>query len=177
MDLLMVGKISGTHHLKGAVKVTSSIEELDLLIGEKVMVELPNGENRVLSVESANNLSGKKWVLEFTELTNKTDADQIQGGSIKVRRDILGIGEDEYIAEDLIGMKVINEDGENLGEITDIYEIPVYNIYVVEDDRYETLIPDVDKFIKDIDFEKREMRVEILEGMREEKRVKDIDED
>lgn len=177
MDLLVVGKISGTHHLKGAIKVTSSIEELDLLIGEKVIVELLNGENRLLTVESVNNLSGKKWVLEFVELNDKTEADQIQGGTIKVRRDILGIGEDEYIAEDIIGMKVITEDGEMLGEVTDIYEIPVYNIYVVEDEKYETLIPDVEKFIKDIDFEKMEMRVEILDGMREEKRVKNIDED
>ena len=36
MELLTVGKISGTHHLKGAVKVVSNIENIEILLNNRV---------------------------------------------------------------------------------------------------------------------------------------------
>lgn len=170
MDLLAVGKISGTHHLKGAVKVTSNIEGIEILEGNKVILELPNGEMKVLTVKNIEMMVGKKWIVEFEEITNKTEAGTLQNGVIKVRRDILGIEEDEFLANDTLGMKVITEEGENIGEVVDIYETAAHDIYVIEDEEYETMIPDVDVFIKKIDFEKREMVVSLLEGMREKKK-------
>ncbi|MGL5428299.1 MAG: ribosome maturation factor RimM, partial [Cetobacterium sp.] len=45
-----------------------------------------------------------------------------------------------------------------------------HDIYVIEDDEYETMIPDVEVFIKKIDFEKREILVSLIDGMREKKK-------
>lgn len=170
MDLLSVGRVSGTHHLKGAIKVTSNLDDLEPLNGSKVMVELPLGDVKILTVKKASNMVDKKWILEFEELTNKTDANSIQNGVIKVRRDILGIEEDEFLANDVLGMKAITEDGENIGEVVDVYETAAHDIYVIEDDEYETMIPDVEVFIKKIDFEKREILVSLIDGMREKKK-------
>lgn len=170
MDLLSVGRVSGTHHLKGAIKVTSNLDDLEPLNGSKVMVELPSGDVKILTVKKASKMIDKKWILEFEELTNKTDANSIQNGVIKVRRDILGIEEDEFLANDVLGMKAITEDGENIGEVVDVYETAAHDIYVIEDDEYETMIPDVEVFIKKIDFEKREILVSLIDGMREKKK-------
>ncbi|MGL5000678.1 MAG: ribosome maturation factor RimM [Cetobacterium sp.] len=170
MDLLSVGRVSGTHHLKGAIKVTSNFDDLEPLNGNKVMVELPTGSIKILTVKKVSKMVEKKWILEFEELTNKTDAASVQNGAIKVRRDILGIEEDEFLGNDIIGMNVITEAGESIGEITDIYETAAHDIYVVEDDEFETMIPDVEVFVKKIDFTKREMLVSLIDGMREKKR-------
>ena len=109
-------------------------------------------------------------VVEFEELTNKTDASSIQNGIIRVRRDILGIEEDEFLANDVIGMKVFTEEGKSIGEVVDIYETAAHDIYVIEDEEFEAMVPDVDVFIKNIDFNKREMVVSLIEGMREQKK-------
>ncbi|MGL4867123.1 MAG: ribosome maturation factor RimM [Cetobacterium sp.] len=170
MDLLSVGRVSGTHHLKGAIKVTSNFDDIEPLNGNKVMVELPNGQIKILTVKKVAKMLDKKWILEFEELTNKTDAAQIQNGTIKVRRDILGIEENEFLTDDVIGMKVTTEDGENIGEIVDVYETAAHDIYVIEDEEFETMIPDVEIFVKKIDFTKREMTVSLIDGMREKKR-------
>ena len=106
--------------------------------------------------QKVSSMIDKKWIVEFEELTNKTDAGLIQNGVIKVRRDLLGIEEDEFLANDVMGMKVITEDGENIGEVVDIYETAAHDIYVIEDEEFETMIPDVEVFIKNIDFNKRE---------------------
>lgn len=170
MELLSIGKISGTHHLKGAVKVTSNIAELEKIVGNKVMVELPNGGTRILEVEKVEEMVGKKWIVEFKEITNKTDATLLQNAVLKIRRDILGIEDDEYLLNDTIGMKVFTEENEYIGEVVDIYETAAHDIFVVEDDKYETMIPDVEVFIKNIDFDKKEIKVNLLEGMREKKK-------
>ena len=115
MELLSVGRVSGTHHLKGAIKVTSNIDNLEILSGNKVMIELPSGEIKILTTKKVSSMIDKKWIVEFEELTNKTDAGLIQNGVIKVRRDLLGIEEDEFLANDVMGMKVITEDVEKRG--------------------------------------------------------------
>ena len=170
MELLSVGRVSGTHHLKGAIKVTSNIGDLKILNGNKVMVELASGEIKILTVKKVSSMIDKKWIVEFEEFTNKTDASSIQNGVIKVRRDLLGIEEDEFLANDVIGMKVLKEDGESIGEVVDIYETAAHDIYVIEDEEYETMIPDVDVFVKKIDFEKNQMVVSLIDGMREKKK-------
>lgn len=170
MELLSVGRVSGTHHLKGAIKVTSNIDNLEILSGNKVMIELPSGEVKILTIKKVSSMIAKKWIVEFEELTNKTDAGLIQNGVIKVRRDLLGIEEDEFLANDVMGMKVITEAGENIGEVVDIYETAAHDIYVIEDEEFETMIPDVEVFIKNIDFNKREILVSLIEGMRERKK-------
>ena len=171
MDLLSVGRVSGSHHLKGAIKLTSNIDNIEALAGNKVMVELPSGEVKILTIAKISFMVDKKWIVEFEELTNKNDANLIQNSVIKVRRDILGIQEDEFLSNDTLGMVVITEDGEKIGEVTDLYETAAHDIYVVEDEEYETMIPDVDVFIKKIDFDKREIIVSLIEGMREKKKV------
>ena len=170
MELLSVGRVSGTHHLKGAIKVTSNIDNLEILSGNKVMIELPSGEVKILTIKKVSSMIDKKWIVEFEELTNKTDAGLIQNGVIKVRRDLLGIEEDEFLANDVMGMKVITESGEDIGEVVDIYETAAHDIYVIEDEEFETMIPDVEVFIKNIDFNKREILVSLIEGMRERKK-------
>lgn len=170
MDLLSVGRVSGTHHLKGAVKITSNVDGIEVLEGNKVMVELSTGEIKVLTVKKVAPMVGKKWTMEFEELTNKTDAAGIQNAVIKARRDLLGIEEDEFLANDVLGMKVYTEDNESIGEVVDVYETAAHDVYVIEDDEYETMIPDVEVFIKKIDFDKKEMIVSLLDGMREKKK-------
>ena len=169
MDLVTIGKITGTHHLKGAVKANISLTEPEIIIGERVTVEKLNGEKKILSVVKLSNLVGDKVVIEFEEITNKTEGNLLAGGLIKINRDILGMAEDEYLLEDLLGMTVITSENENIGKVVDVFDTAAHDIIVVEDETTETLIPNIENFVKDIDFDKNEIYVEILDGMRETK--------
>ena len=131
------------------------------------MAEKPDGQKRILSVKKLSNLVGDKVVIEFEEITNKTEGNLLAGSFIKINRDILGMSEDEYLLEDLLGMTVITSENENIGKVIDVFDTAAHDIIVVEDENTETLIPNIENFVKDIDFEKKEIYVEILEGMRE----------
>ena len=169
MDLVTIGKITGTHHLKGAVKANISLSEPEIIIGERVMVEKPNGEKKILSVVKLSNLVGDKVVIEFEEITNKTEGNLLAGGLIKINRDILGMEEDEYLLEDLLGMTVITSENENIGKVVDVFDTAAHDIIVVEAETTETLIPNIENFVKDIDFDGRKITVDLWEGMLEDK--------
>lgn len=171
MELLTMAKISGTHHLKGAVKAVINVGISDAIIGQKVIVELPKGEQKLLTIKEISHLVGNKCVMEFEEITNKSDAGLLKNSIVKVRKDVLGLDADEYFSNDLIGMKVYNgEEKEYIGEVTDIFETAAHDILIVETPEFETMIPDVDVFVKEIDFEKREILTDIIEGMRNPKK-------
>ncbi|EHO80808.1 ribosome maturation factor RimM [Fusobacterium ulcerans] len=168
MELLTVGKISGTHHLKGAVKIIANIGDAEILEGNRVIVELPGGEQKIFTVTSVNPLVGNKWIAEFQEITNKTEAGKLKNSLIKIRRELLGIGEDEYLLNDLLDMKAVDADnGDILGKITDIFETAAHDILVIEGENTEIMVPDVDEFVKKIDFDKREIFIHLIEGMKE----------
>lgn len=168
-DLLNVAKISGTHHLKGAVKVVSHMDDIELLIGNKVIVETSAGLKKVLTVTSAGFMIGNKAVLEFEEITNKIDAAALAGSMVLIKRDLIGIGEDEYLMSDVIGMDVVELDGELLGKVTDVFETPAHEIYIVNEGANEIMIPGIEEFVKEIDFEGRKITVELIDGMKPEK--------
>lgn len=103
MELFTVGKISGTHHLKGAVKIMANVSDAEIWI--KLL--LFKGNKYLLS-QNCKPSCWNKWTVEFQEITNKTDTGKLKNGLIKVRRDILGIAEDEYLLNDLMDMEVVD---------------------------------------------------------------------
>ena len=168
--MIVAGKILGSHHLKGEVKVISDLQNIEMLVGNKVILELEDKQQKLLTVKKIVPLVANKWIFTFEEIKNKQDTIEIRNAAIKVRRDIVGIGEDEYLVSDMLGFKVYDvKDDEYLGEITEIMDTAAHDIYVIESEDFETMIPDVDVFIKNIDFENKKMLVDTIEGMKEPK--------
>lgn len=167
MDLFYLGKINGTHHLKGTTKVFSVFDAPDKLINNKVIAEKINGQRVVLSVTDAKTLNQKVILMNFEEIKTKTDAQTFMGAKIYIRRDILGdISEEEFYSDDLIDMTVITKEGETLGNVTDIMETAAHDIIVVNEDADEIMIPSVEKFVIEINFESRKIIVDIPESLK-----------
>lgn len=70
--------------------------------------------------------------------------------------------EDEFLVEDLIGLKVVDQNGEPLGEVDDVLVNPAHETLVVG----EILIPFVEQFVDEVDFDAEVVRVTLIPGMR-----------
>ncbi|MDP0494320.1 MAG: ribosome maturation factor RimM [Fusobacterium sp. JB021] len=167
MNLVTIGKISGTHHLKGAVKSNLNINDPNILVNEKVLIIKPTGEKVILTVKKISRLVGEKYTIEFEEIKNKTEANVLHNSIVKINRKFLGLAEGEYLLQDLLGMKVFLEDKTCIGSVTEVFDTAAHDIIVVSDDEYEAMIPKLDPFIKNIDFSNNEIIVDLWEGMRE----------
>lgn len=171
MKLLNAGRISGTHHLLGAVKVVSELEEISKLVQNKCMLRLEHGEEILLTPNKIEYLSGNFWVFQFEEIKNKAEAQKLRNALIQVRREVLGFSEDDFFLSDYIGLEAKDAKSmESLGEVTEIFETAAHPILVIDSELYEIMVPDLPNFVKKVDLEKGEIFLELLEGMKEEKR-------
>ena len=69
-----------------------------------------------------------------------------------------------FFLADIVGAKVVTEDGAELGELADVLELPAGNVYVVKGER-EILIPAVEDFILRTDAAAGVITVRLIEGM------------
>ncbi|MBP3628458.1 MAG: 16S rRNA processing protein RimM, partial [Anaerotignum sp.] len=69
---------------------------------------------------------------------------------------------------DLYGMKVVTDEGEELGELVKIYETGANDVYAVKkaEDKKELLIPAIKDCILKVDIKDHTMTVHLLEGLR-----------
>ena len=161
-----VGVIAGTHGLRGEVKVFPTTDEparfLDL---EKVILDTGR-EERTLKIRSVKFF--KKFViLGFEGMDRIEDVEKLKGSELLIgREDAIPLEEGEYFIPDLIGLKVVTDDGRELGVIKDVIETGANNVYDVQDDNGKrTLIPAIPQCILDVRLEEGDMTVHLLPGL------------
>ena len=167
-NLVIIGTIVGTHHLTGTVKINSIFEEIDAIIGERVLLEKGDAR-KLLTIKSVKRLNDKKLMLNFVEINNIEQAKEINGFQIKIRRDLLPEkNENEFYIKDLLGVSVYEND-EKIGEVLDVMETAAHEILIVKDivSKEEIMIPLVEQFVEEIDFKNNKINVVLIEGMRE----------
>jgi 16S rRNA processing protein RimM len=67
---------------------------------------------------------------------------------------------------ELIGFRIVDENGNPLGELADILETGANDVYVVRDDSgKEILLPNIPSVILDMEVDSRTIRVHLLDGL------------
>ena len=167
-NLVNIGTIVGTHHLRGSVKINSIFENIELIQNERVLLE-KNNKKRLLVVKNVKRLNDKKIILDFEGIDNVDSAKELNGYKVKIRRDLLPEkSEDNFYIKDLFGLEVFSEN-KKIGEIVDVMETAAHNILIIEDidTEKEIMVPLIDEFITKIDFPNGKIEVALIDGMRE----------
>ena len=166
MRYFEIGKIVNTQGIKGEVRIiptTFDPKRFELL--ESVQIFIGN-VTKTLSIENVR--YHKQFVLvKFKEINDMNDAEKLKTAIIKIAEsDALPLQEDEYYIADLYDMEVKTVSGEYLGIIIEILFTGANDVYIVKDgDKKEILIPAIKQCIKEVDIEKNEMTVMLLEGL------------
>lgn len=72
---------------------------------------------------------------------------------------------DEYYWRDILGLDVITEEGQILGQIEDIIPTGSNDVYVCAGGEREILLPAIEDVIRRVDIEKGVLVVRLLEGL------------
>ncbi len=168
VDRFQVGVITRTHGVAGEVKVyptTDDIRRFKKL--KKVILDTGKGdmELTVAQARFQNNIV----ILKFKEFSDINEVEPFRGKSLYVTREnAVPLGEDEYFIADLIGMRVVSVDGEDLGILSDVMLTGANDVYVVEDqDGGELLLPVIDECVREVDLDKGVVTVYLMPGLRE----------
>lgn len=147
---MKIGTIAKAQGIKGDVKLNLDIEF------EKIenLKEMVVGGNRY----AVENLKSKPngFFAKFAGVEDRTLAENLRGLDVEVnRKDLNELAENEFYFEDLIGAKVVDEVGQNIGEIEDIEQYGAADVVVVNQNGRLYSVPFLnDIFIKFIASEK-----------------------
>ncbi|MBR6451187.1 MAG: 16S rRNA processing protein RimM [Lachnospiraceae bacterium] len=164
---LQVGILTSTHGVHGEVRVfptTDDVKRFSKL--KEVWLQEPSGEKILLHVKGvkyAKNLV----ILKFEGFDTIESIDRYRTCPLLVTRDnAVRLQKDEYYIADLIGMRVVDENETQVGELTQVLETGANDVYVIKKaDGSELLLPAIRQCILKVDVEGSLMHVMIPEGL------------
>jgi len=161
--LLLVGRVLAPYGVKGWVKVepyTASPESLRGFGAWRVGKGDPDETWLAVKVVESASHSGNV-VARFEGSEDRDDALRYRGMGVAVSRSELPpTGKGEFYQADLIGLAVVNEQGEQLGKVVEVFFNGGHNVLRLRHEGGERLLPYVPTVISDVDFGAGVLRVD-----------------
>lgn len=164
-DYFKIGIITSSHGVRGEMKVYPTTDDARRFKKLKqVFVETKEGF-KVFEVESAR--VSDKVLLKLKGIDTPEEVVKYRQRGIFVdRKNAVRLSKDEYFIADLFGIKVICDDGSELGTLKEVMPTGANDVYVVSmNDGKEVLIPAIKDCILDVDVEEGCMKVHLLDGL------------
>lgn len=164
--LIPIGKVVGTHGIKGHLKVSSYAESADFFSPGKQLALRRKGKPVVMfRVESAR-LHKHRILLSLEGIASIEAAKEWIGYDLCIDKAALPALEGgTYYWYQIIGLEVFTVDDRRLGRVTGILATGSNDVYVVRDGKKEVLIPAIDSVVIDIDPTHGILRVDLPEGL------------
>ena len=164
-NLLQVGVITTTHGIRGEVKVFPTTDD-PRRFEELPSILLDTGKE-LCELEIQRVKYFKQFViLKFRDVDDINEIEPYKGKSLYVTRDMaVPLEENEYYIADLIGMDVFLEDGSLFGRITAVLETGANDVYIVQTQEKEVLIPAIKDCILQVDVESNKMVIHLMKGL------------
>ncbi len=158
-QFIEAGKIVNTHGVQGEIKIQVWLDSPEFLqkfktlyIGEKPVKMLSARTHKgfvIARIEGVEDVNAAMCLKNKTVFISRADAKLPKGS---------------YFLQDIIGASVVDENGKELGTLTEVLETPASNVYIVKGET-EHMIPAVPEFILSTDPENGIVKVHLIEGM------------
>ena len=163
VDLVKIGRVVKTRGVNGEVlvkfengKCPKSNKEPLFLDFEEIKVPF--------FISSLRDPLPNEWYIIFEDYFDKTQAEKLVFCNVFVSGDNLYIEKDNFPVDLLTGFNVYDVEFGFVGSVAYFHK-GLQEIMIVENDGKEILIPFVDEFISEIDYDKKQITVNTPEGL------------
>lgn len=164
-DLLKVGIITSTHGIKGEVKVFPTTDDMRRFKKLKAVFLDTTKELITLNIESVKFF--KQFViLKFEGIDSINDVEKYKSRELFVdRKNAVRLSKNEFFIADLIGLNVISDDGKYRGSVTDVLSGSANDVYVIEIDGKEVMLPAIKECILNVDMDEKLITFHMMDGL------------
>lgn len=152
--MMEIGKVVNTFGIKGEIKVlpyVSYIEKVKIIYIAKQKMEIEKLRFQknvaIIKIKGIDDINLVEQYVGQTVEMEEIDAPKLPKGT--------------YYIKDLIGIDVVTDEGELLGQLDDVITTGANDVYQVG----KILLPAIKEVIKDIDLENKKMTVHIIKGL------------
>ena len=163
---LRVGVISSTHGVRGEVKVFPTTDDPKRFKKLKTVMLDTGREKLTLNIEQVKFFKNMV-ILKFKEFNDINEIEKYKGKDLLINRDqAVKLAPNENFIVDLIGLKVVTDEGVEFGTLKDVMETGANDVYIIDgNDGKEYLFPSIKECILNVDLEAGTVTVHIMDGL------------
>lgn len=155
-DMVILGYISGVFGVKGWVKVFSWTQPSNNILNYRQWYLQDEHDHWQAKDLIKGQLHGKGLIAQLDGVNDRDAAALLVKTRIAIpRSELPTTDEDDYYWHDLVGLEVVNQTGESIGKVKELFETGANDVMVVKANKHEHLIPYVwEHVIKRVDLDK-----------------------
>lgn len=165
---IVVARVRKPHGLKGELAIFPLTDDPDAVFvpGRELFVLALDGERKgTVMVEQVRSYH-REWLLRFRGMADRNAVEPLRERFLAVDRSVLPpLEEGEVYLQELAGFAVVDENGEALGLVTDVYDLPAGPTIEVQGPKREFLLPFRGEYVKETDRGGRRLVVSVPDGL------------
>lgn len=162
---IVIGKVVAPLGIRGEMKVSVLTDFPERFnAGSELVMRLKDGDRSNVVVESSREQKGG-IVLKLRGIDTRDDSEAIRGAEFIIdESELAELENGEYFVFDIIGLKVLTDDGRELGEVTEVLQGGANDVYVTSSG---VCIPALKDIVLKIDLARGEMLIHPVPGLLE----------
>lgn len=168
-SLLSVGKIVNTHGIRGEVKIwlQTDFPEVRFAPDAELLIIHPEHGGHIPVTVAASRPYKQMYIVKFAEFNHINEVEKYKGYEVKVSKaETVELPENEYYFHEIIGCRVVDDEGKELGVIQDILRPGANDVWVVKmPNRQELLLPVIDDVVLDVNVQEKVVKIHLMEGL------------
>ncbi len=159
---IVTGRIVGPFGIRGEVKVVPTTDFPDrFAAGAEVTLSLAEGRKTFRIQRSRFHRTG--FLLKFEGVETRNDAERLRNVNIVIdEAELRELGPDQFYIFEIVGLRVVTEDGREQGIVTEVLQGGANDVYVTSTG---LCIPALKTVIVRVDLERRLMTIRPMPGM------------
>lgn len=174
---LEIGQIVSTHGIRGEVRVNPWCDSPEFMKKFKTLYFDADG-NKAIKI-TACRPHGNVVILKLDGIDSVEDAQKLRNKTLYMNRADAKLKKGDWFIQDLIGCAVFDADDneKTYGTLTDVAETGANDIWFIEKDGKEYIIPAIKDVVINVDVENESVFIRPLKGIFDEEVNGDKDED
>lgn len=163
-EFLAVGRVLRPHGVRGELLLESLTDYPEHLAEQKVVYL---GEPPQPHPLAGVRVRRGQFILRLGDCNGRDAAGAFRNQLVQIEAEAAApLPPGLYYHHQLIGLAVYTEEGEHLGQLTEILETGANDVYVVRGEQGEVLLPVIAEVIRAVDLPARRLTVHLLDGLR-----------
>jgi 16S rRNA processing protein RimM len=167
-DLLAVGRITKSVGVRGEVKLEALSDRRQRFRElREVWVGSDGRTARRETVEAVRFLRDAP-VVKLRGVDSRTAADELRGEFLFVEAaSVAPLPEGSFYVHEIVGLTVVTEEGDAVGRVRDVCRLPGGDVWCVEMQGREIMIPAVQALVRRVDLREGKIVIRAIEGLLE----------
>lgn len=166
VEFLAIGRILRPHGVRGEL-LLETLTEFPAHLAEVDTVYIGAEAEPAPHPLRRARLHQKELLLQLGDCADRDAADAYRGQTVFIRQEQAApLPPGRYYHHQIIGLAVVSDTGEALGNVAEILETGSADVYVVRGESGELLLPAIKDVILSIDLDAKRLTVHVLEGLR-----------